>query len=233
MERKVVDAGVIVAAVAPRLATLTAPHEEAQGVPGAAVGSAANAGGIDVKRETLLRRVLEEWGIRCREQPELVALEGFGIVSERGVEVTVAADLGPAERALAYARSVIRLALLGGPRFATWFQYRTGRAPQHQTFEERRTALVVDALARALLAGRLEAVPRYLLAAASKTPTEGAGAGLLGGCSRALLGGLHRASSALYWRSGSYQALRASAPMVRITGRVHELLSASAGAPAA
>src|SRR5262249_40101132 len=126
---------------------------------------------------------------------------------------------------LAYARCLVRLALGDGRAFATWFDYRPGHAPEHRTAEERRGAAAVDSMARALLAGRLEAAPRYLLAAPHAAMEPDGASGLLGGCSRALLGGLHRASSALYWRSDSYQALRASEPMVRFTAGVHALLS--------
>jgi hypothetical protein len=111
--------------------------------------------------------------------------------------------------------------------FVTWFHYRDGCVPAHATAEERRAMAVVDSTARALVDGRLDATPRYLLHGQSP-PTVLPAAGLWGECSRALLGSLHRASTALYWRSDSYQALRASAPMVVLTSRVHALLSAAA-----
>jgi hypothetical protein len=174
-----------------------------------------------------LRRALQEWGVDCRQEPGLAALEAFGIVSERGAEITVAADLAPAHLALAYARCLVRLGLEEGRTVVTWFHYRSGCVPAHETATERRAMAVVDAMARALLAGRLEATPRYLLHA-DAADDPGAAGGLWGECSRALLGGLHRASSALYWRSDSYQAFRATTPMVALTSRVHALLSASA-----
>jgi hypothetical protein len=138
----------------------------------------------------------------------------------------VAADLAAEDLTLAYARCLVRLSLEGNGSFATWFHYRPGFAPAHATADERRAMAVVDAMARALIAGRLEATPRYLLQAHAAEAS--APSGLLGECSRALLGGLHRASNALYWRSEPYQALRASAPMVVLTSRVHALLSARA-----
>lgn len=174
----------------------------------------------------LLRRALEEWGIQCRQETGLAALEAFGIVSERGVEITVAADLPAAVEALAYARCLVRLGLDGDQTFLTWFHYREGCVPAHQTGAECRAMAVVDATARALVAGRLEATPRYLLQ--THVAGDAAPVGLWSECSRALLGGLHRASSALYWRSDSYQVLRASPPMVVLTSRVHALLSTSA-----
>jgi hypothetical protein len=216
------DIGTLLATVTPRLARLATP----------AAADAATVGRRDAERARVLHRVLEEWGVSCRESSDLTVLEAFGVASGRGVEVTVAADLAPRARALAYARCLVRLALGDGRAFATWFDYRPGHAPEHRTAEERRGAAAVDSMARALLAGRLEAAPRYLLAAPHAAMEPDGASGLLGGCSRALLGGLHRASSALYWRSDSYQALRASEPMVRFTAGVHALLSLP-GAPRA
>jgi hypothetical protein len=218
MDRGGIDVGRLLGAITPGLAALNAP-----------VGNVAPAranGALDGERVALLRRGLEEWGVRCREEAGLLALEGFSIVSERGAEIAVAADLAPGARALTYARCLAWLALWQPRRFGTWFRYRAGRAPAHLTLAERRTEAVVEAVARVLLAGRLDAAPRYLLAPPADGSGRDDGAGLLGGCSRAVLAGLHRASRALFWRSDSYQALRASQPMVRLTGHVHSLLSA-------
>jgi hypothetical protein len=187
---------------------------------------------VDARRAVVLRRALEEWGVRCREHAGLAALDAFGVISARGVEVGVAADLPPGGRALAYARGIARLLMHDDRQFATWFDYRPGFAPCDLTPLERRTAAVVDGVARALLHGRLEAAPRYLIPTRSGDPATAA-SGLLGDCSRALLVSLHRASSALYWRSDSYQALRASPTMVQLTSRVHALLSATGGRRAA
>ncbi len=213
------DVQTLIAVVAPRLASLraTLPVPLAGGVPEA--GSREQA--------TLLRRALQEWGVECRHAGGLAALEAFGIVSARGTEITVAGDLPAAELALAYARCLVRLALERGSAFATWFHYRAGCVPAHVTAEERRAMAVVDAMARALVAGRLEATPRYLLQTRDAAH-YGPASGPWTECSRALLGGLHRASNALYWRSDSYQAIRATTPMVALTSRVHALLSATA-----
>lgn len=214
-----VDVQVLIASVAPRLARLRAT------LPVPLTGAAPDPGAAE--RAEVLRRALEEWGVECRQERGLAALEAFGIISERGVEITVGLDLSPADLALAYARCLVRLGLEEGRSFVTWFHYRSGRTPAHETAAERRAMAVVDATARALIVGRLDATPRYLLhvRAANDPATTN---GLWGECSRALLGSLHRASSALYWRSDSYQALRASMPMVVLTSRVHALLSAAA-----
>ena len=228
------DVAGLIEAVTPRLARLATPAMVGTPAGAESLAQAGEAGaGRDAERGRVLRRGLEEWGVRCRESAELTVLEAFGLVSARGVEVTVATDLTPREQALAYARCVVRLAFGDGQAFATWFDYRAGQVPAHETPEERRAAAVVDAMARALLAGRLEAAPRYLLPSFVSAAAPEQGQGLLGGCSRALLGGLHRASSALYWHSDSYQVLRASAPMVRLTARVHALLSAQSSPRAA
>jgi hypothetical protein len=238
--RTTLDVAGLLAAVRPTLARLAAeaaPRPAAAPEPSGTApvdcgASEAQALAVDARRAAVLRRALEEWGVHCREHAGLAALDAFGVISARGVEVGVAADLPPAERALAYARGVARLLMHDDRQFATWFDYRPGCSPQHLTPLERRTAAVVESLARALLKGRLEAAPRYLIPTASADPTTTA-SGLLGDCSRALLVSLHRASSALYWRSDSYQALRASPPMVHLTSRVHALLSATSGRRAA
>jgi hypothetical protein len=217
-ERCTIDVEALIASVMPSLARLRSE------LPLPLRGGETEPGGEE--RADLLRRALEEWGVECRQERGLTALEAFGIVSERGPEITVAADLAPAETALAYARCLVRLGVEEGRGLVTWFHYRDGCAPAHQTADERRAMAVVDATARALVAGRLDATPRYLLHTRAEKPSPTAG--LWSECSRALLGGLHRASSALYWRSDSYQVLRASPPMVVLTSRVHALLSASA-----
>jgi hypothetical protein len=227
--RSTLDVGRLVASVVPALGRVSplagGPLEPPLlGAEASGDGPAA-APSLDTWRAELLRRALEEWGVRCRERPELQALEAFGVISARGIEITIAADLPAADRALAYARCLARLVLHDDRRFATWFHYRPGLTPGHLNAVERRSAAVVDAMARALLGGRLQAAPRYLRPTAS--PEVSAASGLLGDCSRALLVRLHRASSALYWRSDSYQALRATTPMVRLTSRVHDLLSAA------
>ena len=217
-ERCAIDVQALIASVTPALTGLR--------TEGPGPLTAREAGAADHARTAVLRRALQEWGVQCRQEPGLAALESFGIASERGLEITVAADLRPADEALAYARCFVRLGLEPARSFATWFQYRDGCVPAHQTTAEHRATAVVDAMARALVAGRLEAAPRCLLRA--ETSTESPPVGLWSECSRALLSGLHRASNALYWRSDSYQVLRASPPMVVLTSRVHALLSARA-----
>jgi hypothetical protein len=219
------DTSALIATITPRLAALDASGAARQApTPPAAPDRAAR----DAERGRLLRRALEEWGVTCREDPGLTVLEAFGIASARGVEIIVAADLAPAERALAYARGLVRLTVQEPTALATWFHYRPGAAPEHQTPAECRAMAVVDAMAHALLRGCLDAAPRYLHTPSCAEAPDAPPTSLLGGCSRAILGGLHRASSALYWHSESYQALRASTPMIRLTSGVHALLSARA-----
>src|SRR5688500_10949833 len=109
---RTLDVDALVAALTPRLARLAA---EAAANGETAVADPAAAGeptalpladpaARATERAELLRRGLEEWGVACREEPGLTVLEAFGIASERGVEITVAADLAPPARALAYAR---------------------------------------------------------------------------------------------------------------------------------
>ncbi len=223
-DERIEDVAGVLVALAPRLATL------GRGPGGAGVGREE---ALDRERAVVLRRGLEEGGVRCREEAGLSALEAFGVASARGVEVVVARDLSPSALALAMARSVAHLAIQPQARFAAWFQYRAGQAPTHQTADERRALGVVEAIARALLAGRLEGTPLYVRLAGRPARLGGARLGVWGGCGDALLGGLHRASNALYWRSGPYQALRASGPMIRLTAGVHALLSPPGGARAA
>ena len=166
--RSTLDVTGLLAAVRPTLARLAAevaprPAEaSAADEPLDTTGSPAStqAVAVDARRAVVLRRALEEWGVRCREHAGLAALDAFGVISARGVEVGVAAELPPAGRALAYARGVARLLMHDDRQFATWFDYRPGFAPHHLTPLERRTTAVVDGVARALLHGRLEAAPR-------------------------------------------------------------------------
>src|SRR3954471_12426378 len=117
-EQSAGDVQVLIAAVAPRLARLRASLPIPLGDDG---GDAEAA-----ERASLLRRALQEWGVECRQVDGLTALEAFGIVSDRGREITVAADLPPGAQVLAYARCLVRLGLEEERSFATWFHYRDG-----------------------------------------------------------------------------------------------------------
>ena len=97
------------------------------------------------------------------------------------------------------------------------FEYVPGRAPESQSAHEERLA---DAVARAILDGRLEAAPRLVYC-----HDLGPGRGRL---SRAVLRGLHTSSLALYRRSRSYQRLRSLPVVTALTERVHSFLGSAA-----
>jgi hypothetical protein len=103
---------------------------------------------------------------------------------------------------------------------AARFAYVPGRAPGQRPPQELREERVADAVARAILAGRLEAAPRLIYCR-----DLDAGRGPL---SRAVLRGLHRGSLALYRRSRSYQRLRSLPVVTAFTSRVHSLLGSAA-----
>jgi len=79
---------------------------------------------------------------------------------------------------------------------------------------------VADAVARAILAGRLEAAPRLIYCR-----DLGPGRGRFSG---AVLRGLHLGSLALYRRSRSYQRLRSLPVVTALTERVHSFLGSAA-----
>jgi hypothetical protein len=174
-------------------------------------------------RAAAARRLLEELGIRCDEGASLQDLKGFLISSPFGTEIVVGRDLGDDERLEVYAH-LIAHALLGPEhpqlRLAARFEYVDGRAPESRPAHELREEVVADAVARAILAGRLEAAPRLIYCR-----DLGPGRGRF---SRAVLRGLHRGSLALYRRSRSYQRLRSLPVVTAFTERVHTFLGNAA-----
>lgn len=172
------------------------------------------------QRTSAARRLLEELGVRCDETAALHDLKGFLLSSPRGTEIVVCRDLGDAERLEVYAHLVAH-ALLGpdSPQLAlaARFEYVPGRAPGERPPHELREELLADAVARAILAGRLEAAPKLIYCR-----DLGPGRGPF---SRAVLRGLHRGSLALYRRSRSYQRLRSLPVITAITERVHSFLA--------
>ncbi len=150
------------------------------------------------QRASAARRLLEELGVRCDESAD-----------DERVEV--------------YAH-LIAHALLGpdGPELAlaARFEYVPGRAPGERPAHELREELLADAVARAILAGRLEAAPRLIYCR-----DLGPGRGRF---SRAVLRGLHLGSLALYRRSRSYQRLRSLPVVTALTERVHSFLGSAA-----
>jgi hypothetical protein len=95
-----------------------------------------------------------------------------------------------------------------------------GRAPGERPPNELREEVLADAVARAILAGRLEAAPRLIYCR-----DLGPGRGRF---SRAVLRGLHLGSLALYRRSRSYQRLRSLPVVTALTERVHSFLGNAA-----
>jgi hypothetical protein len=175
------------------------------------------------QRAVAARRLLEELGVRCDESAVLHDLKGFLLSSPRGTELVVSRDLDDEQRLEVYAHLVAH-ALLGpdGPELAlaARFEYVPGRAPGERPPNELREEVLADAVARAILAGRLEAAPRLIYCR-----DLGPGRGRF---SRAVLRGLHLGSLALYRRSRSYQRLRSLPVVTALTERVHSFLGSAA-----
>jgi hypothetical protein len=175
------------------------------------------------QRAVAARRLLEELGVRCDESAVLHDLKGFLLSSPRGTELVVSRDLDDEQRLEVYAHLVAH-ALLGpdSPRLApsARFEYVPGRAPGERPPSELREEELADAVARAILAGRLEAAPRLIYCR-----DLGPGRGRF---SRAVLRGLHLGSLALYRRSRSYQRLRSLPVVTALTERVHSFLGSAA-----
>src|SRR5207248_4486498 len=115
------------------------------------------------QRAVAARRLLEELGVRCDESAALHDLKGFLLSSSRGSEIVVSRELNDEERLEVYAH-LLAHALLGpdGPELAlaAKFEYVPGRAPFARPAHELREEVLADAVARAILCGRLEAAPR-------------------------------------------------------------------------
>jgi hypothetical protein len=175
------------------------------------------------QRASAARRLLEELGVHCDESAVLHDLKGFLLSSPRGTEIVVCRDLGDEERLEVYAHLVAH-ALLGADTpelaLAARFEYVAGRAPGSRPPHEIQEEIVADSVARAILAGRLEAAPRLVYCR-----DLGPGRGPF---SRAVLRGLHQGSLALYRRSRSYQRLRSLPVVSALTTRVHTLLGSAA-----
>ena len=179
--------------------------------------------GASHQRASVARRLLEELGVHCDESAALHDLKGFLLSSPRGTEIVVCRDLADEERLEVYAH-LIAHALLGPDTpelaLAARFEYVPGRGPGSRPAHELQEELVADAVARAILAGRLEAAPRLVYCR-----DLGPGRGPF---SRAVLRGIHRGSLALYRRSRSYQRLRSLPAFSALTKRVHTFLGNAA-----
>jgi hypothetical protein len=177
-------------------------------------------GETSFNRASVVRRLLEELGVRCDETATLQDLKGFLLSSRRGTEIVTCKDLSDDERVQVYAHLVAHTLLdpdADNLQLLARFEYMPGRAPDGQSAHEEHLA---DAVAQAILDGRLEAAPRLVYC-----HDLGPGRGRL---SRAVLRGLHRSSLALYRRSRSYQRLRSWRMFTAVTLRVHSFLGSAA-----
>lgn len=177
----------------------------------------------------LVRRTLEEMGVRCGDTPKLQDLKGFLIASPHGAEMVVSSELAPHQQVAVYAHLLAHLLLdrFGGS-FVSKFEYCEGRVPNHLTAAERREDLVADAVALAILEGRLEAVPRYVLEPAP-LPTLPRRPRPTWPWRTFALAVLHWLSLALFWHSRSYRRLRTLPLTTQLIHRLAGLL----GEPAA
>lgn len=174
-------------------------------------------------RASAVRRMLEELGVRCDESDGLYDLKGFLLSSARGTEIVVNRSLSDEERLAVYAHLVAHALL--GPEYpdlglGARFEYAAGREPDGRTSSEEQEERVAEAVAQAILAGRLEAAPRLVYCR-----DLGVARGRL---KRAVLLGIHYGSLALYLRSARYQRLRSLPVVAALTERVHSLLASVA-----
>lgn len=166
----------------------------------------------------VLRRLLEESGIRCDDSARMEDVAAFLIASPRGIEMVLSSDLPEGERLLVYARLLAHILIKGRPgAFWTRFEYHAGRGPSSLSRRERREQKVAMSLARAILSGRLEGAPRYLYGPRALPSASD-------GMRRALLTALHHTSVALYWRLSTYQHLRGLPAVTGLFTRVQSLL---------
>lgn len=178
----------------------------------------------DAERAWWLRRMLEELGTHCEDSPQLSDLRGFLIASPRGLEAVVASHLDDAERLRLYAHFFAHV-LVGDAdgAIAVCLEYADGRAQR-----DRRSPQVLkqegmaDAVAAAMLHGRLERTPRYLYYRDEPVRTRG----LRPGLRRRAGAVLHRISLALFRRSRRYQRLRTWSVTTLVVNRVQDVLAA-------
>lgn len=179
-------------------------------------------------KDWLVQRTLEELGIHCAATAALQDLKGFLIASPRGAEIIVSDRLGPDERLAVYVHLLAHALLeeMSGTAetpssFFSRLEYVEGREPDHRSSAERRAEMVADALAQAILRGRLDGAPQY----AYRRTREPAGkAGLRPTLGRLVLEICHRASLALFWRSPKYQRLRSRPDMTLLIQRLESLV---------
>ena len=182
--------------------------------------------GADLGKDWLVRRTLEELGFHCEADAGLQDLKGFMIASPRGAEIVISDRLGEDERLGVYAHLLAHALLEQGEdgaegSFFSRLEYVEGREPASRTGSERKAEMVADALARAILRGRLDGTPQYAYKHKRKTAGSKALRPRLG---RFWLELCHRMSLALFWHSPKYQRLRARREMSYLVRRVEGLL---------
>ena len=179
----------------------------------------------------LVQRTLEELGIHCESTDALQDLKGFLIASRRGAEIVVSDRLGPEERLAVYAH-LLAHALLeealkfegtekAARNFFSRLEYVEGREPSDRSSAERKAEMVADALAQAILRGRLEGAPQY---AYRKTRTPARNGGLRPALGRLFIDMCHRASYMLFWHSPKYQKLRGRPEVTMLVRRLEDLM---------
>ena len=217
---------------APTTGTGDATFLASDRAPDALRPNGESAATLSGRKDWLVRRTLEELGIHCEADAALQDLKGFLIASPRGAEIVVSERLAPEERLLVYAH-LLAHALLeeiqgaeaaeGGPArsFFSRLEYVEGREPQDRSGAERRVEMVADALARAILHGRLDVTPQYTYRP-HRQPVRGPNLRATWG--RIVLDLCHRTSLALFWRLPPYQRLRSRPEIAELVRRLEGLV---------
>jgi hypothetical protein len=176
----------------------------------------------------LVQRTLEELGVHCEATGALQDLKGFLIASPRGAEIVLSDRLGPDERLAVYAHLLAHALLDQAPGtadeqkgFFSRLEYVEGREPGHRSVAERRAEHVADALAQAILRGRLEGAPQY---AYRRTREPARNGGIRPALGRLVLEVCHRVSLALFWHLPQYQKLRSSREITYLVRRLENLV---------
>jgi hypothetical protein len=176
-------------------------------------------------KDWLVQRTLEELGIHCEATDALQDLKGFLIASPRGAEIVVSQRLDEEERLALYAHLLAHALLEESPdqipAFYSRLEYVEGREPKGKSGAQRRADTVADALAKAILRGRLDGAPQYVYRRARR---EEKAAGLRPALGRLVLDICHRASLALFWHSPQYQRLRSRPEMAILLRRLERLV---------
>ena len=180
----------------------------------------------DLEPDWIVRRTLEELGIHCEADSGLQDLKGFMIASPRGAEIVVSDRLRGDERLAVYAHLLAHALLEQGEdgeegNFFSRLEYVEGREPASRKGAERKAEMVADALARAILKGRLDGAPQYTY---TQRREKAGPSGLRPRLGRFWLELCHRVSLMLFWHSPKYQRLRARREMSYLVRRVEGLV---------